>query len=93
MNSSSSDFMKTLGIYLFGQAKKFSLKFKKAPTMKELMMVYYSEAKSAGLTGKKVAWITSGGPGGTADRHGCHSDLSRKPRRHDRRVQDGRRAL
>ena len=25
-------------------------------------MVYYSEAKSARLTRKKVAWITSGGP-------------------------------
>ena len=62
MNPSNPDFMKTLGIYLFGQAKKFSLRFKKSPTMKELMMVYYSEAKSARLTGRKVAWITSGGP-------------------------------
>ena len=30
--------------------------------MKDYMMVYYSDAKSARLTGKKVAWITSGGP-------------------------------
>ncbi len=62
MNSSNSDFLKTLGIYLFGQAKKLSLQFKKAPTMKDLMMVYYSEAKSASLTGKKIAWVTSGAP-------------------------------
>ncbi len=62
MKLSDPEFFKTLGIYLFGQAKKLSLAFKKAPTMKDLMMVYYSEAKSASLTGKKVAWITSGGP-------------------------------
>ncbi len=62
MTSSNSDFWKTLGIYLFGKAKKLSLAFKKAPTMKELMMVYYAEAKSASLSGRKVAWITSGGP-------------------------------
>jgi len=30
--------------------------------MKDIMMIYYSEAKSARLTRKKVAWITSGGP-------------------------------
>ena len=51
MNQSDPGTMKTLGIYLFGQAKKLSLKFKKAPTMKDLMMVYYSEAKSAKITG------------------------------------------
>jgi benzoyl-CoA reductase/2-hydroxyglutaryl-CoA dehydratase subunit BcrC/BadD/HgdB len=62
MNQSDPGAMKTLGVYLFGQAKKLSLKFKKAPTMKDLMMVYYSEAKSAKVTGRKVAWITSGGP-------------------------------
>ncbi len=62
MSLFNPDFLKTLGIYLFGQGKKLSLAFKKAPTMKDLMMVYYSEAKSAALTGKKVAWITSGGP-------------------------------
>jgi len=62
MSFINPDLLKTLGIYLFGQGKKLSLKFKKAPTMKDLMMVYYSEAKSAGLTGRKVAWITSGGP-------------------------------
>jgi bcr-type benzoyl-CoA reductase subunit B len=30
--------------------------------MKEIMTAYYIEAKTAGETGKKVAWITSGGP-------------------------------
>jgi len=30
--------------------------------MKEIMTQYYIEAKTAGQTGKKVAWITSGGP-------------------------------
>jgi benzoyl-CoA reductase/2-hydroxyglutaryl-CoA dehydratase subunit BcrC/BadD/HgdB len=62
MNHTNPEILKTLGIYLFGQAKKLSLQFKKAPTMKELMMVYYSEAKSAFLTGKKIAWVTSGAP-------------------------------
>ena len=38
------------------------MRFKKIKTMKDIMTVYYSEAKSAPLTGKKVAWITSGGP-------------------------------
>ena len=59
---SNAVFFKTLGLYLFGKARKLSLTFKKAPTMKDLMTVYYSEAKSAGLSGRKVAWITSGGP-------------------------------
>ncbi len=30
--------------------------------MKEIMTHYYIEAKTAGETGKKIAWITSGGP-------------------------------
>jgi benzoyl-CoA reductase/2-hydroxyglutaryl-CoA dehydratase subunit BcrC/BadD/HgdB len=54
--------MKTVAIFLFGKFKKFALRFKKSKNMKEIMMVYYSEAKSARLTRKKVAWITSGGP-------------------------------
>ncbi|MFO7569884.1 MAG: 2-hydroxyacyl-CoA dehydratase [Smithellaceae bacterium] len=62
MENEKSDILKTLGIYLFGQAKKISLQFKKSPTMKDLMMVYYAGAKSAKLTRRKVAWITSGGP-------------------------------
>ena len=54
--------LKLIGTYLYGKVKKFSFRFKKTRTMKEIMMVYYSEAKSARLARKKVAWITSGGP-------------------------------
>ena len=37
-------------------------KIKCVQRMKEIMTAYYIEAKTAGQTGKKVAWITSGGP-------------------------------
>jgi benzoyl-CoA reductase/2-hydroxyglutaryl-CoA dehydratase subunit BcrC/BadD/HgdB len=37
-------------------------KIKSAQKMKEIMTQYYIEAKTAGETGKKIAWITSGGP-------------------------------
>ena len=37
-------------------------KIKCVKQMKEIMTQYYIEAKTAGQTGKKVAWITSGGP-------------------------------
>jgi len=37
-------------------------KIKSVARMKEIMTKYYIEAKSAGQNGKKVAWITSGGP-------------------------------
>ena len=37
-------------------------KIKSVQKMKEIMTHYYIEAKTAGETGKKVAWITSGGP-------------------------------
>ncbi|MHB8092945.1 MAG: 2-hydroxyacyl-CoA dehydratase subunit D [Syntrophales bacterium] len=37
-------------------------KIKAAAKMKEIMTAYYIDAKTAGQTGKKVAWITSGGP-------------------------------
>jgi bcr-type benzoyl-CoA reductase subunit B len=37
-------------------------KIKSAKKMKEIMTHYYLDALSAGQTGKKVAWITSGGP-------------------------------
>ena len=53
---------KLIGTYLYGRFKKLSFRFKKTRTMKEIMTVYYSEAKSARLTRRKVAWITSGGP-------------------------------
>lgn len=37
-------------------------KIKSVAKMKEIMTGYYIEAKTAADTGKKVAWITSGGP-------------------------------
>lgn len=37
-------------------------KIKAAARMKEIMTAYYIDAKTAEQTGKKVAWITSGGP-------------------------------
>jgi bcr-type benzoyl-CoA reductase subunit B len=37
-------------------------KIKSVKRMKEIMTNYYIEAKTASQTGKKVAWITSGGP-------------------------------
>ena len=37
-------------------------KFRSATRMREIMTEYYIDAKSASQTGKKVAWITSGGP-------------------------------
>ncbi|HQG31943.1 MAG TPA: 2-hydroxyacyl-CoA dehydratase [Deltaproteobacteria bacterium] len=36
--------------------------FRSAKRMREIMTEYYIEAKSAAISGKKVAWITSGGP-------------------------------
>ena len=62
MKKQISEILKIIGIFLFGKFKKFTMRFKKSNTMKDIMMVYYSEAKSARLTRKKVAWITSGGP-------------------------------
>jgi bcr-type benzoyl-CoA reductase subunit B len=62
MKKAISEFFKMVLIFLAGKFKKFTLRFKKSKTMKDYMMVYYSDAKSARLTGKKVAWITSGGP-------------------------------
>ena len=37
-------------------------KIKAVGRMKEIMTAYYIDAKTAETTGKKVAWITSGGP-------------------------------
>ncbi len=54
------EIFKIIMIFFFGKFKKITLRFKKSKSMKDIMMVYYSEAKSARLTGKKVAWITSG---------------------------------
>ena len=37
-------------------------RIKSVAKMKEIMTTYYIDAKTASQTGKKVAWITSGGP-------------------------------
>ncbi|MDF1592171.1 MAG: 2-hydroxyacyl-CoA dehydratase [Desulfobacterales bacterium] len=42
--------------------EKEKRKIKSVGKMKEIMTGYYIEAKTAEQTGKKVAWITSGGP-------------------------------
>ena len=42
--------------------EKEKRKIKSVKRMKEIMTHYYIDAKTAGETGKKVAWITSGGP-------------------------------
>jgi benzoyl-CoA reductase/2-hydroxyglutaryl-CoA dehydratase subunit BcrC/BadD/HgdB len=43
-------------------AEKEKRKIKSVKRMKEIMTAYYIDAKTAADTGKKVAWITSGGP-------------------------------
>jgi bcr-type benzoyl-CoA reductase subunit B len=42
--------------------EKEKRKIQSVKKMKDIMTAYYIEAKTAGETGKKVAWITSGGP-------------------------------
>ncbi len=42
--------------------EKEKRKIKAVARMKEIMTTYYIDAKTAEQTGKKVAWITSGGP-------------------------------
>ncbi|MGZ6223475.1 MAG: hypothetical protein ACXWMW_12125, partial [Syntrophales bacterium] len=54
--------MPEIVLFLLAKIKKLALHFKKKKKMKEIMMVYYMEAKSARISGRKVAWITSGGP-------------------------------
>ncbi len=44
------------------KADREKRKMKSAKKMREIMTNYYIEAKTAVQTGKKVAWITSGGP-------------------------------
>lgn len=48
----------------FGLAnfRKLVLSLKKRKKMKDIMTVYYLEAKSSRISRRKVAWITSGGP-------------------------------
>lgn len=54
--------IKTLLLFVLMLYKRLTLRIKKHKKMKEIMMVYYLEAKTARLVGRKVAWITSGGP-------------------------------
>ena len=49
-------------LYFLAAIQRTILRFKKKKKMKEIMTVYYMEAKSARIAGRKVAWITSGGP-------------------------------
>ena len=44
------------------EPEKEKRKIKSVKRMKEIMTEYYIGAKTAAETGKKVAWITSGGP-------------------------------
>jgi len=55
-------FVKELAIVLLVIIKKIVIRFKKKKRMKDIMTTYYMEAKTARITRKKVAWITSGGP-------------------------------
>jgi bcr-type benzoyl-CoA reductase subunit B len=43
-------------------SEKEKRKIKAVGRMKEIMTTYYIDAKTAADTGKKIAWITSGGP-------------------------------
>jgi benzoyl-CoA reductase/2-hydroxyglutaryl-CoA dehydratase subunit BcrC/BadD/HgdB len=65
MQNGSETFMNKMPemvLFFLAKIKKLALHFKKKKKMKEIMMVYYMEAKSARISGRKVAWITSGGP-------------------------------
>jgi len=49
-------------LFFLAGIRKIFLRFKKNKKMKEILAVYYMEAKSTRIGGRKVAWITSGGP-------------------------------
>ncbi len=51
-----------LFIFLIARIRKFLLKMKKDRKLRDIMTVYYMEAKTAPVSRRKVAWITSGGP-------------------------------
>ena len=54
--------MQEILLFLLARVRKLLLRFKKHRKMKEILTAYYMEAKSARVGGRKVAWITSGGP-------------------------------
>lgn len=49
-------------VYLLAKMKKAMINVKSRKRMREIITVYYMEAKTARISGKKIAWITSGGP-------------------------------
>lgn len=49
-------------LYLLAKIKKIILTLRHRKDMKDIMTVYYMEAKSSRISGRKIAWITSGGP-------------------------------
>lgn len=49
-------------IHLLAKFRKLVLFLKKRKKMRDIMSVYYMESKSTRVSGRKVAWITSGGP-------------------------------
>ena len=58
----SMSLLREILLFLLARVRRFLLRFKKHRKMKDILTVYYMEAKSARVSGRKVAWITSGGP-------------------------------
>ncbi len=58
----SASLVKEFSLFLLAGLRKTVLRFRKQKKMKDILTVYYLEAKSARIGGRKVAWITSGGP-------------------------------
>lgn len=61
-NRGGNGLERQIPVYCLAKFKKLVLFLKKRKKMKDIMTVYYLEAKSARVSGRKVAWITSGGP-------------------------------
>jgi benzoyl-CoA reductase/2-hydroxyglutaryl-CoA dehydratase subunit BcrC/BadD/HgdB len=61
-NTRPANLMQEIFLFFLAGFRKGLLRFKKQKKMKDILTVYYLEAKSARVGGRKVAWITSGGP-------------------------------
>ncbi|MGB4548313.1 MAG: 2-hydroxyacyl-CoA dehydratase [Syntrophales bacterium] len=61
-NARPANLTREIPLFLLARVRKGLLRFRKQKKMKDIMTVYYLEAKSARVGGRKVAWITSGGP-------------------------------
>jgi benzoyl-CoA reductase/2-hydroxyglutaryl-CoA dehydratase subunit BcrC/BadD/HgdB len=61
-NTRPANLMQEIFLFFLAGFRKGLLRFKKQKKMKNILTVYYLEAKSARVGGRKVAWITSGGP-------------------------------